>query len=505
MAASGNQTMFTKIVFIVLLPLLLAALQVFASPSSQDFFAAAGGNDLRMVETLLKEGISPDAKDKQGAPALVRAAEHGAADVVLALLAAGADVNSTDTKGITALIASARGGHTAVVIALLDAGADPLKRDGFGLSALQYAEETGDSGNVAGILKEYGAQEKVRGEQKFAVVPVYFATNRRPVTAGSGADTAYGGEHDRRMHYGKCEVTIPADHLAGELEAPSVFRLEFRYDPGKHIVLKEVREYGEDEFFRKLQKESGPRDILLFIHGYNVTFDKAARRTAQLAYDLGFQGVPVFFSWPSQGELLGYAEDARQIKESIPDIERFLRTLIARFKPEKIHVIAHSMGTYGLAQALARISDTWKGDRGKRVIFNQVILAAPDIDGKLFREKIAPKMSPIARRVSLYASSHDLAMTVSHRFNSGRRAGDSNPEIVAAAGIESIDVSEVDTSLVGHSYYGSNRSIITDIRKVLSLKKPEEREYLEGRELQAFHRKYWFFNPGRPGERPAGK
>ena len=116
----------------------------------------------------------------------------------------------------------------------------------------------------------------------------------------------------------------------------------------------------------------------------------------------------------------------------------------------------------------------------------------------------APKVSSLARRVSLYASSHDLAMTVSHRFNSGRRAGDSNPEIVAAAGIESIDVSEVDTSLVGHSCYGSNRSIITDIRKVLSLKKPEEREYLEGRELRTLHRKYWFFNPARPRESPAG-
>ncbi|WP_429550866.1 alpha/beta hydrolase [Paraburkholderia sp. MM5477-R1] len=40
----------------------------------------------------------------------------------------------------------------------------------------------------------------------------------------------------------------------------------------------------------------------LFIRGFKVGFVDAARRTAQMAYDLGFDGAPVFFSWPSQGQ-----------------------------------------------------------------------------------------------------------------------------------------------------------------------------------------------------------
>ena len=50
-------------------------------------------------------------------------------------------------------------------------------------------------------------------------------------------------------------------------------------------------------------------DAFLFIHGYNVTFEGAARRTAQMAYDLGFNGAAVFYSWPSQGTPTAYTID----------------------------------------------------------------------------------------------------------------------------------------------------------------------------------------------------
>ncbi|GFO63256.1 alpha/beta hydrolase [Geomonas paludis] len=469
------------------------ALPVLAAAPPQELFSAVEGGDAVRVEALLKSGVGANAVDARGVPALVTAAGRGAADVVLALLFAGADVNAADPSGTTPLIAGCKGGHTAVVQALLEAGADPQRRDGDGHTARYYAEAAGDPGNLVVLLEQFGGGEKVRGVQRFVTVPLYFSTNRKPLAPVKGT-AQYGAERDAKLHYGKCEVTIPVSHVPGELEGPSTLLLELSADPEKHIILKDARELGEQEFYRQLKAEAGPRDILLFVHGYNVAFEKAARRTAQLAYDLKFPGIPVLFSWPSQGKILGYADDARTVAASVPDIERFLRILIERYRPEKIHVIAHSMGTHGLTQALARISDSQK--KGHKVIFNQLVLAAPDIDGKLFREEIAPKLSHLARRVSLYASSHDLALAVSHRYNDGRRAGDSNPEIVVVPGVDSIDVSRVDTSLLGHSYYGSNRSIITDISEALQLKKPDEREFLVRRESPQ-HRKYWLFNPTR--------
>ncbi len=51
------------------------------------------------------------------------------------------------------------------------------------------------------------------------------------------------------------------------------------------------------------------RDVLVFVPGYNVSFVNAVRRTAQLAYDLDFGGVPVLYSWPSAGSAAAYVAD----------------------------------------------------------------------------------------------------------------------------------------------------------------------------------------------------
>ena len=37
------------------------------------------------------------------------------------------------------------------------------------------------------------------------------------------------------------------------------------------------------------------KDVIIFIHGYNVDFAGAAKRAAQLAYDIQFDGVMSFF------------------------------------------------------------------------------------------------------------------------------------------------------------------------------------------------------------------
>ncbi len=37
------------------------------------------------------------------------------------------------------------------------------------------------------------------------------------------------------------------------------------------------------------------------MHGYNTSFDNALYRTAQIAYDLDFDGATFLYSWPSGG------------------------------------------------------------------------------------------------------------------------------------------------------------------------------------------------------------
>ncbi len=303
----------------------------------------------------------------------------------------------------------------------------------------------------------------------------------------------YGSTLSTTVEMGVCEVTIPESHRTGELESPSLFlRLEVTEDPTKHIVLKSVQRLEPDAFFGDMQAELKQKgnNVLVFIHGYNVSFEDAARRTAQMAYDLKFPGAPVFYSWPSQANWYGYRSDSENIKNSVDQIKSFLTEVARKSNATSINLVAHSMGNVGLTSALAKMSDAK---------FNQIVLAAPDIDAETFKRDIAPKIVPRGSRVTLYTSKTDLALIASKYFNRGPRAGDSGGELLLIPGIQTIDATAVDSSLLGHSYYGSNVNVLYDLGQLLSGKPIESRDYL--RLNTDITRPYWYFVPTQIGAR----
>ncbi len=276
----------------------------------------------------------------------------------------------------------------------------------------------------------------------------------------------YGNERGQ-MSYGTCEVTIPQSHELGEVERPSLLRLEVREDVTKHVVLQRTGRSEKDAFFNQLQKtvEAAPRrEVFVFVHGYNVTFDGAARRTAQIAHDVQFQGAPVFFSWPSQGGLLKYTVDETNVEWAVPHLREFLVEITRRSGAESVNLIAHSMGNRALTAALRELQLQLGQEAA---LFNQIILAAPDIDAEIFRRDLAPALVQTGQRVTLYASSNDQALVASKRVHGYARAGDAGAGLVVLPGIETIDVSRLDTSLLGHSYYGSSDPILSDIRQLI--------------------------------------
>ena len=211
---------------------------------------------------------------------------------------------------------------------------------------------------------------------------------------------------------------------------------------------------------------------LVFIHGYNVSFDEAARRTAQLAYDLEFPGAPICYSWPSHSEAAQYPRDLTNARESVPEFRRFLAILAQQTGAKRIHIVAHSMGTMLLGEVLQRpITD----DDSKQ--FRQIVLAAPDIDQKVFLDQIAPAMMSGQRHLTLYASSNDEALAMSMKFNGKQRAGASRPKVTLVKGMDTIDASAVDTSFMGHSYFASAAQLINDLKYLLEHDKPVDQRF----------------------------
>ena len=312
--------------------------------------------------------------------------------------------------------------------------------------------------------------------------------------AAAKSDRMYTGERGT-LELGTCRVSIPRDHRVGELEAPSLLRLEVSESPEKHVVLLNITKQEEGTFYDELAERvanSRGKDAFVFVHGYNVKFEDAVRRTAQIAYDLKFDGAPICYSWPSQAKLLGYTVDETNVKWTVPHLKQFLLDVSKRSGATTINLIAHSMGNRALTAALKEVAQT---ETQQTPLFNKVVLAAPDIDAEIFRRDLAPAVVSTANHVTLYASSNDEALVASKRVHGFPRAGESGEGLVIVEGIDTIDVSAIDTSLLGHSYYGSSDSILTDLYHLINDALPANRRQW----LQPMFRDgltYWVFQAG---------
>lgn len=282
------------------------------------------------------------------------------------------------------------------------------------------------------------------------------------------SQSPFGTERDAqgRIRYGRCVVTIPPSHVEGNLEEAA---LGMERD-AEHVTLQRTELREEQAFFDEVRQALhpatlAPQDCLVFVHGYNVTFDKAARRTAQIHFDLQFPGVPLFFSWPSRGNPAEYSADRKEVEsQSYRDIQRFLVDVARRTGAPRVHVLAHSMGADAVTRAIREL-----GTEGQ--IFDQIILAAPDIDRRVFHDEIAPRLSQYARRTTLYCSRNDRALLLSRYWNSWAepipRAGDSTDGPLLVAGTDTVDASTIRTDLLGHSYYGDCVPLLHDVGLLL--------------------------------------
>lgn len=307
-----------------------------------------------------------------------------------------------------------------------------------------------------------------------------------------------------RVDVGLCEVTIPRSHVSGELEAPSLLRLEVREDAAQHVVLRKTERMADDAFYDLLKQrvDSSPRkELFVFVHGFNVSFEDAARRTAQIHHDLHFDGAPVFFSWPARDKfVLTYPADESSVATSAPHLKQFLLEIVKHTQARSVNLIAHSMGNRALGIALREIDLEL---RGEARLFNQVILAAPDIDAEDFRTNIAPAMKRTANRLTLYASSRDDALLASQLLHRGPRAGDAGLGLVVIDGIDTIDVTAIDSSPWGHSYYGSSDPVLTDLKALfLQAAAAEDRTWLSPAERNGLT--YWIFQPTRTASGQTG-
>ncbi len=331
-----------------------------------------------------------------------------------------------------------------------------------------------DNAPPAQIETDKGASEQ--GEEETYVQKVFFATNRK-ATDSKNPEDAFDGMRaaDRKLAYGLARVNIPVSyHKKGRIETP--FR-EIRWlrNPRKHIYIIDFKNLGQDGFFNALKDPAyGKDDLLVYVHGFNVTFNDAIRRAAQIAFDFEFQGIPVAFTWPSDGDagLRPYNSDWQDVLWSVKYIEGFLRDLKTRFPDRRIHLIAHSMGNKGLLYALRLMAYGRTPDSP----FGTIMLCAPDFDADLFAEQIAPEVRALAEHWVVYSSEKDVALIASEIWNTAPRLG---MQATPAEGYQIVDATELPVTPWSvpetHSYYANHKRVLDDMVQAIAGRSPAER------------------------------
>ncbi|MGE3268976.1 MAG: alpha/beta hydrolase [Chloroflexota bacterium] len=329
--------------------------------------------------------------------------------------------------------------------------------------------------------------------ERYTTVPVLFGTTRQ-ATADRRPERSFSGARGDGLHLGIAEVSIPDDHRLGDLEQPSWWRLEFRPDPAKHVVLLGVEQLDRTAFRERARAFAGQaekREALIFVHGYNVNFATAIRQAAQVAYDLQFGGLAMAFTWPSEAKLSGYAIDEANARWTEPYFRQMLELCVSELELDTVHVVAHSMGNRVLTETIADAANI--GGQPGQARLGQIVLAAPDVDAQTL-VLLADRLNGRADRFTLYVSSRDKALLASQRLHRYPRAGDTRDGLCIVRGMDTIDASAVDTSFLGHSYFGAARSVISDIfalvRQGLA---PDNRFGLKRQVYQ--NETYWVFHP----------
>ncbi len=300
------------------------------------------------------------------------------------------------------------------------------------------------------------------------LVEFLFATTRKRQT--NPTQVSFTRERGKDLIFGAAAVRIPEDHKIGRIELPRSWKLwgvNLKEEPlqdDKHFVVRKVVSLSEDEW-GDIIREKNVKSALVFVHGFNTSFEHALYRNAQIVWDLQFPGLSVLFSWASSGEALDYLYDRDSAYNARVGFISLLKLLKEKHGIEHVNVLAHSMGNVVVLDALANNART-----SEPVSIGELIMAAPDVDRDQFLQ-LAPEVRKIVKGMTLYASSSDKALTISRSLTGTPRAGDVPSDgPVLLPKIETIDVTAVGEELLGlnHNVFAATRALIDDIKIVLT-------------------------------------
>ena len=166
--------------------------------------------------------------------------------------------------------------------------------------------------------------------------------------------------------------------------------------------------------------------VLVYVHGFRETFESSSKSAIQIQRLTEFAGPVIEYSWPSQGRLLGYLVDETNVHWDEANFRRFLSKLATQPWVKEIVLVSHSMGARLVLPAVEFVDRTSSNADASNI--SNIILASPDIDKEDFERNITEEILSARRvnndrRITIYSSRRDSALSISQRLHGYPRLG----------------------------------------------------------------------------------
>lgn len=228
-------------------------------------------------------------------------------------------------------------------------------------------------------------------QMALAEQPIFFATDRNRVGDNFGPNRRYRTECKHELYFGTAEA---ASH-------------------GKSVVDIFKGQDAQQEFLAKVQdavSKSPRKDLIVFVHGCNNSFNAACLKAEQLSRSTG--DPVLLYTWPSTGKLSNYDVDCANVEWSKEHFSQLLAKLqtIRKATDCRITLILHSLA--------ARIYDWSAGACASGNSADHIVLVCPDLDSEVFQHDLE-KYRGDANKIYLLVSRKDRVLALSQMFSGG--------------------------------------------------------------------------------------
>lgn len=262
--------------------------------------------------------------------------------------------------------------------------------------------------------------------------------------------------------------------------------LVFSVTPNGPVVdPEEKRKYGQSistmrETVAARLKAADQKDVILYVHGFNNSFEDAVLGLNDVWHYSGRHGVPIAYTWPSgSGNVLGYFTDRESGEFTVYHLKETIRILSSMPEVENIHILAHSRGTDISTTALRElVIETRASGKNplKALKIQNLILAAPDLDyGVVTQRLIAEKFGPAFGQITIYMNQDDSALGIAQTLMKGIRFGkltsqkQNKREAKIFKNVKNVSFVNVQgvKGFVGHDYFKEHPGALSDIITVI--------------------------------------